>query len=268
MILASVPAACQEEEGMQKQLLDTLEAKYDALNANAEYVTVNGVPVAQKIRFLEPEEELSSDFDDLRQIALIRHGEPDILKTGGFSYEEAKEYIKNYDSVGIMLPDEPFFLVDDQEEITFFSSSINRAHHTAQYLFGTDREMVVSPDFREFERVVGGRAVKMRLPLKYWTTYARIKWMLGFEPDGIESFEEARERAQKAALVLAEATEETPKVVLVAHGFMNRYIKKYLEKMGWRVVRDGGDNYFATTILARIEEGGDEQEPLITETND
>lgn len=42
--------------------------------------------------------------------------------------------------------------------------------------------------------------------------------------------------------------------MLVAHGFLNRYIKEDLEKMGWRVVRDGGHGYLGTTILAKIDD--------------
>ncbi|EMR02926.1 histidine phosphatase family protein [Cesiribacter andamanensis] len=264
VMLVPVSFSCQSN-AMQEDPILRIEDKYKELNAAAEFVTVKGVPVAQKTRFIREEDQVLEDYENLRQIALIRHGEPDLHKTGKFSYEEAKEYVKHYDSVGIILPDEPFFDVEDKEEIAFFSSTINRAHNTAQYLFGADREMVVSADFREFERQIGNRRIRMRLPLKYWTTTARIKWMLGLDREGLESFSEAKERARKAASLLDDASRTTPKVVLVAHGFLNRYIKRNLEREGWRVVRDGGDNYFATTILVKLEE--DKPESLITDSD-
>lgn len=85
---------------------------------------------------------------------------------------------------------------------------------------------------------------------------------LGIDRDGIESFADARERARKAASQLAEASEDNSKVVLVAHGFLNRYVKQNLEDMGWRVVRDGGNGYLATTILVKIEDKIIEQDEL------
>lgn len=114
--------------------------------------------------------------------------------------------------------------------------------------------MTVSRDFREFETRIGKRGFKFKLPIKLWTLGARIKWMLGIGHHGIESFADAKKRARKAAELLVKATEEKPKVVLVAHGFLNRYIREDLEEMGWRVVKDGGSNYFATTVLVKIDD--------------
>ncbi len=264
-LLALVIASCREKD-MQKQIIENLRSKYQEINQNTEYVTVKGVPVAQKTRFIQPDDGVMENYKDLRQIALVRHGEPDLPKTGKFSYDQAKEYIKHYDSVGIILPDEPFFMLEEDEDVVLYTSTIPRAQATAKYLFGENREAIVSADFREFERIIGNRRIKMNLPLKYWTTTARIMWMLGLDREGIESFSDARERARKAALVLDNSSQENSKVVLVAHGFLNRFIRKSLEKQGWQVVRDGGDNYFATTILAKIDtEDQKKKDILITD---
>ena len=266
-LIAVVSASC-DKDSVQEEVLEHLEEKYEELNRNAEYVTANGVPVAQQIHFVELDESLLPADSNLRQIALIRHGEPDLLKTGKFTYDEAKSFIKNYDSVGIITPDKPFFKLEDSEEVALFTSTIPRAQATAKYLFGEERDIVYSADFREFERSIGTRNTSIKLPLKYWTTTARLKWMLGVDREGIESFAEARERARKAAQLLEEASEENPKVILVAHGFLNRYIKKNLEKQGWEVVRDGGDNYFATTILAKVEPEGGKKDSSIAKSDD
>lgn len=235
--------------------LDPVKERYKQLSREAGFVTVNGVPVAQKTRFIREDEKLLPNGRQLKQIALIRHGEPDLSKQGRFSFDEAKQYMLNYDSVGIMLPDQPFFMVEDDEDILFYTSTLERARHTAQYLFGPDREFVETADFREFERKLDERVVRMRLPLQYWTVTARIEWMLGLrQDDTIESFGEAKERAREGARRLDTDSREHDKIVLVAHGFLNRYIKGYLEDEGWEVVRDGGSDYFATTILAKVEE--------------
>lgn len=263
MVVAA--ASCQTKD-TERQVLENLEEKYKELDQNAEFVSVNGIPVAQEIRFIQPDDAVVPDYRNLRQIALIRHGEPDLHKTGKFSYDQAKEYIKHYDSVGIILPDRPFFMLKEDEAVKLYTSTIPRAQATARYLFGENREAIISAGFREFDRQLGNRRFKMNLPLRYWTVSARIMWMLGLEREGIESFSEARERAQKAADLLAQATDEETKAVLVAHGFLNRYIKKNLEKSGWHVVREGGSNYFSTTILAKYEE---DREPnsLVSELN-
>lgn len=261
MILFS---ACQRGD----QAIEAIKARYEELNEEAEFVTVDGVPVARKVRFIQEQDQLLPDSLELKQIALIRHGEPDLNKVGRFSYEDAKQYIKDYDSVGIMLPDEPFFMVEDEEDILFYTSTLPRAQSTAQYLFGPGREIVESADFREFERSLGNRRFKMRLPLRYWTLTARIEWLLGINREGVESFQEAKARARLGAEKLNSLSEKNPKIVLVAHGFLNRYISKYLQEMGWEVVRDGGSNYFATTILAKIEpEDGEQNNELVTEVD-
>ena len=241
---------CQRED----KKLEPVRNWYSEMDREAEFVTVEGVPVARKVRFLREEDEVVPEGQEIRQIALVRHGEPELEKEGLFNYEGAKEYIKNYDSVGIMVPDEPFFMVEEGEEIAFYTSTLNRAKSTAEYLFGPDAEIVESADFREFERSLGNRIIKSDLPLRYWTVSARIEWMLGINRDGVESFQEAKKRALAGAQKLDEVSEINPKVVLVAHGFLNRYISKYLQDMGWEVVRDGGRNYFATTILAKVSE--------------
>lgn len=251
-LLSALPAAAQVQLPTD-HIIENITGLYDELDAKADYVTANGLPVAKSTRFIESEDEVVADYGNLRQIALVRHGEPELVKTGKFSYEEANRFLIDYDSVGIVVPDKPLFNVGDVEEVTIFSSPLTRARTTAEYLFGPKNEMVYSPDFREFETSIGKFSPRLRLPIKLWTAFARIKWILGVDRNGIESFADARERARKTAEQLAEASEEKPKVVLVAHGFLNRYVKQNLKDMGWQVVRNGGNGYLATTILVKID---------------
>lgn len=237
----------------EEKAIEVLREKYEALNERAEYVSVAGEAVAKKVQFLELSDEIMPESAELQQIALIRHGEPDLNKIGKFNYEEAKQYIKSYDSVGILVPDEPFFVLEEEDKPLIFMSNLERARSTAKYLFGAEQEITESADFREFERSIGNRRIKWGLPLRYWTITTRIEWLLGFNEEGVESFEEARDRARAGAMTLATHAERHDKVILVAHGFLNRYIKKYLKDMGWEVVRDGGSDYLAATILAKIE---------------
>ncbi|GAB3833153.1 hypothetical protein GCM10028895_51850 [Pontibacter rugosus] len=57
--------------------------------------------------------------------------------------------------------------MEDPDDIAVFASSINRAKATAHYIFGADREMTVSPDFREFETAMGKHSPNMSMPIKF-----------------------------------------------------------------------------------------------------
>lgn len=102
-----VPASAQKRRPVNPSI-ERIAQKYKLLNAKADYVTVNGAPIAKETRFIQPEDEVVPDYSNLHQIALVRHGEPDILKTGKFTHEQARQYVTMYDSVGILVPDKPF----------------------------------------------------------------------------------------------------------------------------------------------------------------
>ncbi|QCR25265.1 alpha-ribazole phosphatase (plasmid) [Pontibacter sp. SGAir0037] len=251
-ILAITSVAAKDKDDLH-QTIKAIAAKFEAMGVGASYVTAKGKPVVQQVSFLQEKDLTFPVNGNLRQIALIRHGEPDLRKTGKFSYMEARKFAVDYDSVGIVTPDAPFFEIQNPKEVAVFASSINRARATAQYVFGADSQMTVSPVFREFETAMGEHSPSLRMPIKFWTTAARIKWVLGIDRQGAESFADARRRAQEAAQILVSASADKPKVALVAHGLLNRYIQENLEDMGWHVVRDGGSGYLGTTILVKLD---------------
>ncbi|GAA4316538.1 histidine phosphatase family protein [Nibribacter koreensis] len=252
LILLTLSSVNVIAKDIMHQTIKSIEAKYMEMGAEATYVTAKGKPVAQRISFLDENDLALPSGSKIRQIALIRHGEPDLRKTGKFSYQEAKRFVADYDSVGIVVPDASFFSLTNPAQVKIFSSSIARAKATAQYIFGEGREMTVSPLFREFESSMGHHSPDLRIPIKVWTSAARVKWVMGIDRQGAESFSDARKRAQLAAYTLAGATEENPNIALVAHGLLNRYIQENLEEQGWHVVRNGGSGYLGTTILVKV----------------
>lgn len=247
--------ASAQNKHQNSKSIKKIKKHYKNLLKSSSYVVANGKKAARQIKFLQPQDNVIDNYDNLQQIALIRHGEPDMLKSGKFSRNEAAEYIKCYDSVCIIVPDAPFFIFNKEEEIDVFSSPLNRALSTAQYLCGPERNIVVSSDFREFETSIKTKGHKMRLPIKFWTTTARLKWMLGIKKDGIESYSAAKKRAKRAAEQLSNSSKDNKKTVLFGHGMLNHYIKKDLKKMGWKVVADTGNDYFGTSILVKINNG-------------
>jgi broad specificity phosphatase PhoE len=244
--------ASAQNKFQNSSVIDYIKKTYKDIRGNAAQVFSNGKIIAKQIRFIQAEDHALEDYSNLRQIALIRHGEPDMTKTGKFSGLQAAEYIVCYDSVCIIEPEAPFFVLGEQENVKIFSSPLNRALSTAHYLCGSDKDIAVSTDFREFDTNIKAKGRKFRMPIKFWTTTARIKWMLGFTPKGKESYAEAKGRARKASQTLMHSSIENPKILLFAHGMLNHYIKKDLEKNGWKVVEDTGNDYFGTSILVKI----------------
>lgn len=249
-----LPAYAGKEKDLFHMVIEKIEQKYQELRSHSPFIKARGKNVAQSIRFIQPEDGVIKDYSKLRQIALVRHGEPDIKKNGQFTQNEAHEFLKCYDSVCIIVPEKPFFNINDKEEVKVFSSPINRALTTAHYLCGNDKEITTSRDFREFETKIDKDQSEKKRSIKFWTTTARLKWMAGIGKNGgIETFKDAKKRAKRAAATLDQASTENPKVLLTAHGFLNRYIKKNLEKQGWKIVEDTGSDYFGTTILVKVD---------------
>jgi len=234
-------------------VIEKIERKYEEIRKTAPSIKTNNVSV-KTIRFIQESDNLLPDYSKLHQIVLIRHGEPDINKCGKFTCDEANQFLKCYDSVCIVVPEKPFFQLEENEQVALFSSPLNRALSTANYICGTNKCITVLPEFREFENKISSSDFQKRRSIKKWTTISRLKWMLGRgKNEDIESFSKAKDRARKAANILSDASKDNSKVLLTAHGMLNRYIKKNLKKMGWKVVADTGSDYFGTTILVKVE---------------
>ena len=110
--------------------------------------------------------------------------------------------------------------------------------------------MMADPRFREFERKVL-KFINMKLPLGFWVGASRIFWFAGMNKKDIESFKTAKRRARGNAAFLTSQVETNSAAVLVAHGLHNKYVLKYLRKLGWKLVRKGGSGYLAINVLAK-----------------
>ncbi|CAA9223515.1 MAG: hypothetical protein AVDCRST_MAG95-648 [uncultured Adhaeribacter sp.] len=185
-----------------------------------------------------------------KHIFLIRHQRPDLPKKGWFGQQQASKFLRDYDTVNIEAlvnkpPGLPF------EQITrVYCSGLPRARQTARAIFGPDIELIEDPDFNEFQRRIFEFPL-LRLPLKFWLLSARALWLLGLNHQGIETFKQARVRARRCAERLAREAEKENKVVLVAHGFLNAFIRRALKQMGWRVVRHDGAGFLGVTELIK-----------------
>lgn len=192
----------------------------------------------------------------LYQIMLIRHGKPRIKRVGWCSYRRAAEYVFRYDTVGVMdIPVSPIH-IRPMENIKIFSSPLKRAKDTAEKIFNshqevdTDLGIITDPVFIEFRREV--IPLPVILPIDGWLSISRLFWILGLHSENIPGFKEERARAAVVAERLDQEALENGKVVLVAHGFLNKFVIRNLVKKGWRSSKKGGSDYLSVSVMTKI----------------
>jgi broad specificity phosphatase PhoE len=185
-------------------------------------------------------------------IYLIRHARPLINRKGFFSKAQAQRYLQEYNEAEVeaILEKSEHLPLDRITRV--FCSTLPRAKATALMLFGKEVELIEDATFKEFENRIWGLPLG-RFPLKWWQVTSRILWLLGLNQKDIESFRQAKVRASQAAQHLIQEAEKTGIAVLVAHGFLNAFIKRALRKQGWKVVINGGSKYVGVTRLEKLE---------------
>ena len=188
---------------------------------------------------------------DFHQIIIIRHGEPAMDKKGWKNRQEAIRYTEMYDSVGVYDFEQKPICLRNQDIDTIFTSLLPRAINTCEKTFEKSIPMQSMSLFNEFERRIF-KFPNIKLPRQFWSVTTKIVWMMGFNHKGIESFSEAKARAKEAANFLDDNAQIHGKTVLFAHGFMNRYIKKYLKKSGYKVIDMDGKKYLGAYYFYKI----------------
>ncbi len=193
------------------------------------------------------------DFENVsvQQIIIIRHGEPAMNKKGWKNRKEAIRYTEMYDSVGVYDFHEKPICLREMDIQVIYTSKLPRAINTAEKTF--EGQIPLNPDsiFNEFERKII-KFPNIKLPRQFWSITTRVVWMMGFNHRGIESFAEAKDRAKRAAFFLSEKVENNGNAVLFAHGFLNKYLKRYLKKMGYKSLNFNGQKYLGAYYFYMI----------------
>lgn len=180
----------------------------------------------------------------------MRHYEPNVERSGFFNAREATCFISAYDEAGIISAAAALPVGLPENPAKVYCSALPRAKQTALLLFGPQTKLVENAEFNEFQRRIFHLPL-LRFPIEVWLTGARLLWMLGLNSRGIENFRQARERAFRCAETLARATETESTVILVAHGFLNAFIRQGLKRRGWQIVRHDGNAYLGVTELVK-----------------
>ena len=193
------------------------------------------------------------DFEksSVQQIFIFRHGEPAMDKKGWKNRKEAIRYTEMYDSVGVFDFERKPICLREKDINIVYTSKLPRAINTAEKTFDTSMTLEPYALFNEFDRKII-QFPNIKLPVKFWSVTTRIVWMMGFNKKGIESFSEAKDRSRRAAFFLNDKAENAGKTVLFSHGFINKYIKRYLKQEGYKVMNLDGKKYLGAYYFYKI----------------
>jgi len=177
------------------------------------------------------------------RIVLLRHGRPEINGVMKLRANEIHEWIKAYNMSGLSQDDHPPREVVEiaGECNTIVCSDLPRSIDSAHAL-GLHKISCMEKKYRE----VGLPYADIKMPKldpKIWAAIFRMLWFLGYSANG-ESLKEAKSRARRAALTLEGMAKDTGSVLLVGHGFMNKFIASVLLSNGWDGPSVPGRNYW------------------------
>lgn len=203
------------------------------------------------LRFINSRDFKLDNRKELMQIILIRHGDPIIDTKGWLYFYEANDFTEAYDTVGVYYIDHSPVSIRPGEVLHVYSSPLQRARSTAEQLFSGQFDIIYDSSFVEFKNEIIP-IPWIRLPLKFWRVSSRLIWMAGLHSSQVPSLSQQKERSREVAARLDQLAEREKRVVLVAHGFLNRYIIRYLKKEGWQHSFDGGYDYLNVQVLSKI----------------
>lgn len=185
------------------------------------------------------------------EIYLIRHAQVDIDKPGWTSSRMTNDYKKEYNQALIVPFDAEAVLekIDSLETIdTVFVSPQSRAMQTALQLFGTKVHYRVEPSLKELDYPVVRWPV-LRLPTSTWLGISRTTWMLGINNQQKPTFKNEMQRLEIFAGELTTFAARHQRIVVVAHGMVNRQLKKILKRKGWKLTENDGHKNLAVNKL-------------------
>lgn len=186
------------------------------------------------------------------RITVVRHGRPALDREAGppLNWRAYKDWWALYEigslAAGQACPDE---LVRRAVDAIILSSARPRAIETAS-MIAPGRSIAMNEVFNEAPLPPPEWSDRHRYLPKTWNKIARLAWLLG-HAGGQELVVETRERACRAADLLIETASDGRDVVLAAHGWFNRMLRRPLARRGWACVRDGGDAYWSFRVYER-----------------
>lgn len=180
------------------------------------------------------------------RIITLRHGRPDLSRKQKLTAAEYGRWWRRYDETGLAEGEYAPVPVKEMASAAsgVFSSTLPRAMDTAARATGSRTGFVTDALFVEAP-LPSPPVPFLRLRPGVWGVIARIAWLAGYAPDGMESHFAARQRVRRITACLAgRATESGGDIFLCAHGYLNWMIDRRLRKEGWVLSAHHGRNRY------------------------
>jgi hypothetical protein len=180
------------------------------------------------------------------KIYLIRHAKVDIKNPGWGNSKAAHLYkeqynqspIRNFNANEIKEKIENFETVD-----TVFCSPLKRTAETASIIFGEDAVTKTDSVLAELDYPVV-KFPAVQLPVKVWLLISRGTWMMGKNDKKKKNYQCRKKELRVYSQKLIEYTSTHEIAIVVAHGMVNRELKKILKEEGWKL----GNHYDFSTL--------------------
>lgn len=177
-------------------------------------------------------------------LVLVRHGRPDLSRKVKIGWQGYRAWWAAYGESGLapgQSPPEKLLALAACADLVV-ASPLPRARETAKHL-APGMEAVIDDIFVEAP-LPAPQIPFLQLRPGTWNVFSRLFWLVGYSAAG-ESHKHADVRAVEAADRLESLARGRELVILCAHGWFNRMIRRVLRDRGWRCVYDGGDSYWA-----------------------
>jgi broad specificity phosphatase PhoE len=183
------------------------------------------------------------------QIILVRHARPTYDTSSKVRGTELRKATAAYDASGIEAAVSA--LPTPHRPVVLVTSDLRRSVESAKAFFPRLEVSMTDALYREAGLPSQFPLLSRRLRLRFssFVVAMRVLWILGLKSD-VETFRQARQRAEQAADKLIELASPATCVILVGHGFLNRLIGRALRKKGWHVMNGQGDGFGAVAVFS------------------
>lgn len=185
---------------------------------------------------------------DFLQIILIRHAKPVTSKKAYVNFVEAEELLEEYRNSSVHKILTAPVCIDNIQDVQIHHSDLTRARETARAIFPSEVFTHVEGQcFRELDR----QNIKFPFKVHYslHTTLSRLAWLMGTMRK-VETPLEAKKRLESNATYLHNLVQKQKIVIVVAHGFHNYFVGKFLQRLGYTRVNSGGNKHLSVNIWA------------------
>jgi hypothetical protein len=239
-ILLSITSTAQK---LDKAFIDQLKDQYGAIKQPLS-------PEDKKISFLNADSLLETSGVEIVQVMIIRHQKVNLPKQRNYTFREANRFYEAYDTADIFPVEFSPVSLNGHDIEKIYCSRLPRAIRTSRQMFGAEFPLEQYAFFNEFKKDMLPLPI-VRFNLGTWSVLSSIEWILGAGNGQGETYREARQRAEYAAEFLEKRAMQERKVVLVAHGFLNHFIRKYMKKNGWILIVDGKNRNLGVSMLVK-----------------